>query len=169
MKTLRAWRERRASFVEMVMQGSSPFRWLEERGPACQLIAVIDKASSRLWARFTEQDTTEENLRAFGGWLRRYGRPLAHYADKNSIFRMVGAAAMGEQLRGEAARSQFGGTLSELGIEWASRCSLATHAMLIGGWGENIAWKKSWVRAARKVAQDHTVSWEGNRWGCHGR
>jgi len=31
--------------------------------------------------------TTEENLRTFGGWVRRYGRPLAHYTDKNSIFR----------------------------------------------------------------------------------
>ena len=69
------------------MQDSSPFRWLEERGPACQLIAVIDDATSRIYARFAEHDTTEENLRTFGGWLRRYGRPLAHYTDKNSIFR----------------------------------------------------------------------------------
>jgi hypothetical protein len=60
---------------------------LEERGPSCQLIAVIDDATSRFYARFTEHDTTEENLRTFGEWLRRYGRPLAHYTDKNSIFR----------------------------------------------------------------------------------
>src|SRR5437879_5147058 len=118
VKTIHVWRERRASFGELVMQDSSPFRWLEERGPACQLIAVIDDATSRLWARFTEQDTTEENLRTFGGWLRRYGRPLAHYTDKNSIFRMAGAAAIREQLRGEGARSQFGRALRELGIEW---------------------------------------------------
>jgi hypothetical protein len=58
----------------MVMQDSSPFRWLEERGPACALIAVIDDATSRLGARLVEHDTTEENLRTFGGWLRRYGR-----------------------------------------------------------------------------------------------
>src|SRR3989441_320818 len=55
----------------------------------------------------------------WGGWLRRYGRPLAHYTDKNSIFRTAGAAAVSEQLRGEAgARSQFGRALSELRIEW---------------------------------------------------
>lgn len=41
VKTIHVWRERRASFGELVMQDSSPFRWLEERGPACQLIAVI--------------------------------------------------------------------------------------------------------------------------------
>jgi hypothetical protein len=53
-----------------------------------------------------------------GGWLRRYGRPLAHYTDKNSIFRSYRPAAIGEQLRGEKARSQFGRALQELGIEW---------------------------------------------------
>jgi len=101
VKIIHVWRERRASFGELVMQDSSPFRWLEERGPACQLIAVIDDATSRFYARFTEHDTTEENLRTFGEWLRRYGRPLAHYTDKNSIFRMSALAPLGEQLRGQ--------------------------------------------------------------------
>src|SRR6266481_153428 len=84
VKKIHVWRERRASFGELVMQDSSPFRWLEERGPACQLIAVIDDATSRFYARFTEHDTTDENLRTFGEWLRRYGRPLAHYTDKTA-------------------------------------------------------------------------------------
>src|SRR6266404_6202834 len=118
VKTIHVWRERRASFGELVMQDSSPFRWLEERGPACQLIAMIDDATSRVWARFTEHDTTEENMRTFQGWLRRFGRPLAHYTDKNSIFRTARPAEMPEQLRGEGARSQFGRALKELGIEW---------------------------------------------------
>src|SRR4029077_3665914 len=98
VKAVHVWRERRASFGELVMQDSSPFRWLEERGPACQLIALIDDATSRFWAQFTEHDSTEENLRTLGGWLRRYGRPLAHYADKNSIFRTTRRAGIGEQL-----------------------------------------------------------------------
>jgi hypothetical protein len=49
------------------VQDSSPFRWLEERGPACQLIALIDDATSGIWARFTEHDTTQENVRTLGG------------------------------------------------------------------------------------------------------
>lgn len=119
VKTIHVWRERRACFGELVMQDSSPFRWLEERGPACALIAVIDDATSRLWARLVEHDTTEENLRTLGGWVQRYGRPLAHYTDKHSIFRhRSGAAALPEQLRGEEALSQFGRALKELGIEW---------------------------------------------------
>jgi len=32
LKSIHVWRERRASFGELVMQDSSPFRWLEERG-----------------------------------------------------------------------------------------------------------------------------------------
>jgi hypothetical protein len=117
-KKIHVWRDRRGSFGELVMQDSSPFRWLEDRGPACQLIALIDDATSRIWARFTEHDTTEENLRTFGGWLRRYGRPLAHYTDKNSIFWAAGPATLPEQLQGEKARSQFGRALQELGVEW---------------------------------------------------
>src|SRR5271165_4872355 len=45
VKAVHVWRERRACFGELVMQDSSPFRWLEERGPACQLIALIDDAA----------------------------------------------------------------------------------------------------------------------------
>jgi hypothetical protein len=37
VKAVHVWRERRASFGELVMQDSSPFRWLEKRGPACHL------------------------------------------------------------------------------------------------------------------------------------
>src|ERR1700689_4071565 len=111
VKKIYVWREGRASFGELVMQDSSPFRWLEDRGPACQLIAVIDDATSRIYAHLVEHATTEEKLPTLGGWLRRYGRPLAHYTDKNSIFRSNGPATIGEQLQGERARSQFGRAL----------------------------------------------------------
>jgi len=218
IKTIHVWRERRASFGELVMQDSSPFRWLEERGPACQLIAVIDDATSRFYARFTEHDTTEENLRTFGEWLQRYGRPLAHYTDKNSIFRRSEAMLLREQLRGEKARSHFGRALHELGIEW-----IAAHSPQAKGRIERLfatlqdrlvkelrlagidsitaanhfletrfipQWEGRFsvaprnprnahrrldpeqrleeilsVRVGRTVAQDHTVSWDGNHWG----
>jgi hypothetical protein len=218
VKTIHVWRERRASFGELVMQDSSPFRWLEERGPACQLIALIDDATSRFYARFTEQDTTEENLRTFGEWVRRYGRPLAHYTDKNSIFQKAGPQPLPEQLRGDGLRTQFGRALHELGIEW-----IAAHSPQAKGRIERLfatlqdrlvkemrlagidsiaaanhflemrflpAWEQRFtvaprrprnahrrldpeqrleeilsVRVARKVADDHTVSWDGTQWG----
>jgi hypothetical protein len=49
VQAVHVWRERRACFGELVMQDSSPFRWLEDRGPACQLSALLDDASSRMW------------------------------------------------------------------------------------------------------------------------
>jgi hypothetical protein len=218
LKKIHVWRERRASFGELVMQDSSPFRWLEERGPACQLIALLDDATSRIWARFTEHDTTEENLRTLQGWLRRYGRPEAHYTDKNSIFRTTRAAAISEQLQGEAARSQFGRALQELGIEAIAAQSPQAKGrierlfqtlqdrlvkeMRLAGIDSLAAanhflktrflpeWEERFtvapripgnahrrlgrehrleeilsVRVVRKVSDDHTVSWEGNRWG----
>ena len=97
VKTLHVWRERRACFGELLMQDSSPFCWLEDRGPACQLIALIDDATSRIWGRFREHDTTEENLRTLQGWLRRDGRPLAHYTDKASIFRKAGPQPLADR------------------------------------------------------------------------
>jgi hypothetical protein len=100
------------------MMDSSPFRWLEERGPACHLIALIDDASSRVWGRLVEHDSSEENLRTLGGWLERHGRPLALYTDKNSLFVTSRPVQWQEQLRGQPARTQFGRALTELGIEW---------------------------------------------------
>ncbi len=218
VKAVHVWRERRACFGELVMQDSSPFRWLEDRGPACQLIALIDDATSRIWARFAEHDSTEENLQTLGGWLRRYGRPVAHYTDRNSIFRTTRPAQWAEQLRGDPARTQFGRALNELGIAWIAAHSpqakgrierlfetlqdrLVKEMRLAGidtieaanrflelrfipEWEQRftVAPRKSRdahrplgpehrleeilsVRVARQVAQDHTVSWEGNRWG----
>ena len=218
VKKIHVWRERRASFGELVMQDSSPFRWLEDRGPACQLIALIDDATSRIWGRFTEHDTTEENLRTLEGWLRRYGRPLAHYTDKASIFQKAGPQPVPEQLRGDPLRTQFGRALNELGIEW-----IAAHSPQAKGRIERLfetlqdrlvkemrlagidsiqganhflemrflpEWEQRFtvlprlsrnahrplgreqrleeilsVRAVRRVGEDHTVSWDGVRWG----
>ena len=118
VEAVHVWRERRAAFGELVMMDSSPYRWLEERGPQLQLIALIDDATSRFWGRFAEHDSTEENLRTLEDWLRRCGRPVALYTDQGSVFVVNRPRSMDEQLAGEPARSQFGRALQELGIEW---------------------------------------------------
>jgi len=118
LQQVHVWRPRRCAFGELVMLDSSPFRWLEERGPACHLIALIDDASSRVWGRLVEHDSTEENLRTLRGWLQRYGRPLALYTDKNSLFVTTRPTQWQEQLRETPARTQFGRALAELDIEW---------------------------------------------------
>jgi transposase len=118
LKAVHVWRPRRGALGELVMMDSSPFRWLEERGPQLHLIALIDDATSRIALRLVEQDTTEENLRTLQMWLRRHGRPLALYTDKHSIFRPVKPAELEEQLAGQPARTQFGRALQELDIRW---------------------------------------------------
>ncbi len=218
LKTAHVWRPRRSSFGELVKMDSSPYRWLEERGPACHLIALIDDASSRVWGRLVEHDSTEENLRTLGGWLERYGRPLALYTDKNSLFVTSRPAQWQEQLRGEPARTQFGRALAELNIEWIAAHSPQAKGRVERLFGvlqdrlvkemrlQQIAtleqanrflemtfgpfWQQRFavqpvlavnahrplegshrleeilsVRVARTVAADHTVSWQGQRWG----
>ena len=118
VEAVHVWRERRAACGELVMLDSSEFRWLEERGPTLQLIALIDDASSRFWGRLVEHDSTEENLRTLEQWLRRYGRPEALYTDRGSVFAVNRLPSGDEQLAGEPAQSQFGRALRELGIEW---------------------------------------------------
>jgi hypothetical protein len=115
VKAVHVWRERKACFGELVMQDSSPFRWLEERGPACRLIALIDDATSRIWGRFTEHDTTEENLRTLEGWLRRYGPPWRTTPIKPAFFERLGRS------RFRCARS-----LGERCTNWESNRSRPT-------------------------------------------
>ena len=112
------WRPRRSCFGELLMLDSSPYRWLEDRGPAGHLIAIIDDASSQVWGRLVEHDSTEENLRTLRGWLERWGRPLALYTDKNSLFVTSRPSQRQEQLQDTPARTQFGRALAELDIEW---------------------------------------------------
>ena len=65
-------------------------------------------ATSRVWGRFVEHDSTEENLQTLRDWLERHGRPLALYADKNSLFVTTRPQQWAEQLQETPARTQFG-------------------------------------------------------------
>jgi hypothetical protein len=218
VKSLHVWRPRRAAFGELVMMDSSPFRWLEDRGPACQLIALLDDASSRVWGRLVTHDSTEENLRTLQGWLVRWGRPLALYTDKNSLFLTSRPVQWEEQLQDTPARTQFGRALAELDVEWIAaqtpqakgrierlfgtlqdrlvkemRVSQITTLEQANQYLEITFWP-FWeqrfavqpalgsnahrpldrahrleqilsMRVARSVAPDHTVKWNGQRWG----
>ena len=50
-----AWRPRRSRFGELVQWDTSDHDWLEGRGEQLYLIAMIDDATSRLFARFVRQ------------------------------------------------------------------------------------------------------------------
>jgi hypothetical protein len=48
----RAWRERKPHVGELLQLDGSHHDWFEGRGPRCVLMAYIDEASSRVYARF---------------------------------------------------------------------------------------------------------------------
>ncbi len=104
-------RPRRPALGELVQIDGSPHRWFEDRGRYCTLIVFIDDATSRLMAlRFAEAETTEAYLRTLRGYLDQYGRPVALYSDKHSIFRV-------NQQDREGELTQFTRALKTLDIQ----------------------------------------------------
>jgi len=73
---------------------------------------MIDDASNRVLARFYPAETTESYMDLLGRWLRKHGRPLAWYSDRDSVFR---AESTGDRER--SVPTQFSRALSELGVE----------------------------------------------------
>jgi len=111
-ETHRSRRPRRACFGELVQMDASIHDWLEGRGEEVVLISMIDDATNRILARFYPEGTVQTHMDLLGRWLRRYGRPLALYTDRHSIFE--------PQDKGRAlpdAVTQFGRALQELSIE----------------------------------------------------
>jgi DNA-binding Lrp family transcriptional regulator len=118
VERVHVWRQRRAQYGELVQWDTSEHHWLEKRGEKLYLILMIDDATSRAMGRFVRHDSTEENLRTLRAYLKRYGRPLAVYTDKASLFKINRAPRIEEQLQAEQPKTQIGRALGELGIEW---------------------------------------------------
>ncbi len=114
----RQWRERKGCFGEMVQIDTSDHDWFEGRGPKPHLINLIDDATSRVFLRFFDSDTTEANMTILRDYMARYGRPVAVYGDKASHFRVNRQATIDEQLEGLEPETQIGRALRELDIEW---------------------------------------------------
>ena len=104
-------RPRRACFGELVQLDGSPHAWFEDRGERCTLIVFIDDATGRLmYLRFVPAETTQAYMEALGAYLGRYGRPVALYSDRHSIFRV-------NQGRLEGKVTQFTRAVKTLDIE----------------------------------------------------
>lgn len=114
----RAWRERRACVGMLVQLDGSDHDWLEGRGPRCVLIIYIDDATSRiLYGEFVHVEDTLTLMRTTKTYLERWGRPVAYYVDKDSIYNINRQAAIEEELRDEQPMTQFTRAMSELAIE----------------------------------------------------
>ena len=113
------WRPRRSCWGELVQWDTSVHAWLEERGPEkMYLIALIDDATSRLFARFVPADSTEHHMRVLWAYVEHYGRPQAVYTDKASLFQPTLAPGWKQEEPGPKTETQMGRAFRELGIEW---------------------------------------------------
>jgi len=106
-------RHRRACFGELVQIDGCDHAWFEDRGPRCTLLVYVDDATSRLQElRFVASESAFDYFASTRAYLERYGKPVAFYSDKASIFRVSGS-----QTRQTAGITQFSRALSELNID----------------------------------------------------
>jgi DNA-binding Lrp family transcriptional regulator len=122
IQQVHTWRPRRSRFGELVQWDTSEHDWLEGRGEKLYLIAMIDDATSRLFARFVRHDSTQENMKLLWDDLEKFGRPLSFYTDKASLFRNHEKHKRDEpgveKDAVEMPPTQIGRALRELGIAW---------------------------------------------------
>ncbi len=136
VKAVHVWRQRRSCRGELVQWDTSVHAWLEDRGPArMYLIALIDDATSRLFARFVVADSTEHHMRVLGDYLSGNGRPQAVYTDKASLFQPALAPGWKEEEPGPKTETQMGRALRELGIEWIAAHSPQAKGRVEGCFG----------------------------------
>lgn len=131
-------RNRRDCIGELIQIDRSDHDWFEGRAPACTLLVYIDDATSRLMhLHFTYSESTFSYFEATRAYLERYGKPVAFYSDKATVFR-----CNRKQVAAGDGHTQFGRALFELNIE--SICANSTQA-------------KGRVERANKTLQDRLV------------
>jgi len=106
--THREWRERKDCFGEMAQMDGSDHAWFEDRAGKCILLASIDDASNRIFLRFTEHEDTRNLMQFSRTYLKRFGKPLSFYVDKDSIYVTNRQPSLEEELQGRKyALTQF--------------------------------------------------------------
>ena len=170
---IHSWRPRKDRFGELVQWDTSEHDWLEGRGEKLYLIAMIDDATSRLFARFARHDSTEENMRVLWLYLEKFDRPVRFYMDKASIFRTAEKRRRDEpgvdKDPVEMPPTQIGRALQELGIAWSSAHSPQAKGRVERNFGTaqdrlvkglRVAGAKTIEEANRYLEEDYLAWWE---------
>ncbi len=125
LREVHAWRPRRSHYGELVQWDTSDHDWLEGRGePVHHLVRMIDDATSRSWGRFVQRDGTRENMGVLWEYVKRFGRPVDYYTDRDSMFAVAPRPGESKEQQREADRlTQIGRALRELGIGWIAAYS----------------------------------------------
>ena len=99
---------------ELALSAETLRKWMVEEGlwrERRRKTAFIDDATSALMAlRFAPSETTRAYMETLRDYLDKYGRPLALYSDRHSIFRVNNPEREGEL-------TQFTRAIKTLGIE----------------------------------------------------
>jgi transposase len=173
VKKVHAWRPRRSRFGELVQWDTSEHNWLEGRGEKLYLIAMIDDATSRLFARFVRHDSTEENMKLVGSYLEKFGRPVGFYTDKASLFQTAEKHQRDEpgveKDAVEMPPTQIGRALRELGINWIAAHSPQAKGRVERNFktaqdrlvkGLRVAGAKTIEQANQYLQEDYLVWWD---------
>jgi DNA-binding Lrp family transcriptional regulator len=173
VKEVHVWRPRRSRFGELVQWDTSDHDWLEGRGEKIYLIAMIDDATSRLFARFVRSDSTEQNMKLLWSYLEKFGRPVAFYTDKASIFKTTEKRKRDEpgvdKDPVEMPPTQIGRGLLELGIVWIAAHSPQAKGRVERNFGTaqdrlvkgmRVAGVKTLEQANQYLADEYLVWWE---------
>ncbi len=104
----------------LVQMDASPFEWIEDRGPKCNLHGAIDDATGKiLGLHFRPQEDLKGYLELLKYMITHYGIPRALYTDGHTIFfsPKKDKLTIEEELEGkQVALTQFGRVIDELGI-----------------------------------------------------
>jgi hypothetical protein len=105
-------RTRRECFGELVQIDGSDHEWFEDRAPRCVLLVYVDDATSALLElRFVRSESTFSYFDSTRRYLGRFGKPVAFYSDKASIFRVNRDDHAGSGL------TQFGRAMRDLNVD----------------------------------------------------
>jgi transposase len=106
-------RLRRARHGELIQIDGSDHEWFEDRAPRCVLLVFVDDATGKLMElRFCRSESTFEYWTSVRRYLERYGRPVAFYSDKATVFRVNRKLD-----HGGTGVTQFGRAMRELNID----------------------------------------------------
>jgi hypothetical protein len=111
----RQWRERRKQRGQLVQIDGSHHDWLEGRGPKCVLMAYIDDAENRIYARFYNYEGTIPAMDSFLRYTRKNGLPFSVYVDKHTTYKSP--TKTNYYFEDEENLSQFERAMKELGVE----------------------------------------------------
>jgi transposase len=111
-------RLRRSAEGMLLQMDSSPFAWLEERGPQAALLGAIDDATGKIVGLlFRPSEDQIGYLLLLRSIAQHYGLPMSIYHDRHTILRSPKRATLEEQLAGQPPMSQIQRVMAELGIE----------------------------------------------------